>query len=508
MLKNSILITVVLLLFVGTSLMAQVGFVKSYENFSNYGESLIDIVPLGDTILGIGLTQNNNTPYEYGLLLAAFDTLGNILYSNNLFLTTPSSCFFQPPSKIAPLRNGNFAITGGVLSSPSKIFYLEFDRYCNKINYFEYQDIDAVFFSSNNIIQIDSGFLILGTVNYLNDKKNDIFIKKIDNIGRETWTKSYGDTFKDEFFLSSKLISSNSILVCAEKNFHSTPSNLADWYKSWFFYIDTLGYVSSSWETNEDEKEVGAISLDIDSSNYFTYVSQTYALISGQAIRIFPLLVRRDSLFNLVWKRIIGEGTINAPNVFREIIPDKHDKGWIMVGEAAKFSSINAGYGEVCSWIRKVTFEGDSLWERKDTIYWSHQGTFENSSSGIFQTPNGDIYTCGYNTQYSPSVNVRATLVKVDRNGCIHKNCNLVNLVEPNPLEAIQVYPNPTTGKIEFSGVAYGRVSIYGINNNLIFDQTSNSPIDISTYPDGIYIIAIYDKQHFFHNKVLKISEK
>ncbi len=252
-------------MLITVKLTAQGGFIKSFENFSNFSESLIDIIPVGDTILGVGLVQNDTVPYEFGLLLVAFDTLGNVLYYNNLFLTTPNSCFFQPPSKIINLINGNYAITGGVFSSPLKIYYLEFDKYCNKVNYYEYIDVEADFFSSNNIIQINSGFLMFGTINYLNDKKNDIFIKKIDNAGDEQWTRYYGESLHDEFFLSAKLISSNSILVGAERNYHSTPSDLADWYKSWFFVIDTLSYVSSSFETNESEKEVGLFQC-LDSS--------------------------------------------------------------------------------------------------------------------------------------------------------------------------------------------------------------------------------------------------
>ena len=504
MFKISILIIFSLLSLNVLQLRSQNGFIRTYETISNYSESLIDIIPIGDTILGIGLSQNGNAPFEFGLLLIEFDTMGEIVNTNHVYSSTHSSYLFQPPSKIITLKNGNYAISGGILSSPLRVFFLEFDKHCNEINYFEYVDSNASYFSSSRLIQIDSGFLLFGTVNYLTDKKNDVFIKKIDNNGIELWTKYYGDSAKDEFFLSAKIVSSNSILVGSERNFHSTPSSIADWYKSWFFKIDTLGQISSSWESNVDEIEVGPISMQIDSLKALTYISQTYTTISGQAIRIFPTLVKRDSAFNLIWRKVIGLGTINAPNVFHEIIRDNKDNGWIMVGETAKFSSINAGYGEVCSWMFKVTQEGDSLWDRKDTIYWSQQGTFQNNTPGIIQTPKGDIYSCGYNTQYSPFVNVRATLVKVDRNGCIQKDCNLVNLVEPNPLEGIQVYPNPTTGKIEFSGIDYCRISIFDIYNKLIFDQATNSPIDISALPDGIYFLLFYNKGEILTKRIIK----
>lgn len=62
---------------------------------------------------------------------------------------------------------------------------------------------------------------------------------------------------------------------------------------------------------------------------------------------------------------------------------------------------------------------------------------------------------------------------------------------------AINLYPNPTNGKflIDSDQSISGRLNIYDLNSVLIhtsdFTDTSSLNIDISQYPNGIYIVEI-----------------
>ncbi len=74
--------------------------------------------------------------------------------------------------------------------------------------------------------------------------------------------------------------------------------------------------------------------------------------------------------------------------------------------------------------------------------------------------------------------------------------------------ESIEIYPNPTQGKfhIEADGIK-GSVSVHSLTGKHIVEKQMNQDriyIDISGYPDGIYLIKINSEKHSVTTKLIK----
>jgi hypothetical protein len=72
----------------------------------------------------------------------------------------------------------------------------------------------------------------------------------------------------------------------------------------------------------------------------------------------------------------------------------------------------------------------------------------------------------------------------------------------------IAVYPNPTRGvvRIGLENLSEATVEVYDIHGDLLSTSTDNQ-IDLSEYPDGIYIIRISSKGNYFTDRVIKYGQ-
>lgn len=66
-----------------------------------------------------------------------------------------------------------------------------------------------------------------------------------------------------------------------------------------------------------------------------------------------------------------------------------------------------------------------------------------------------------------------------------------VNNIELTPLD-LEIFPNPTSGKINFEGIKLDQIEMVDVNGRVVFlDKQPNVSIDISAYPNGIYFLKI-----------------
>jgi len=76
-------------------------------------------------------------------------------------------------------------------------------------------------------------------------------------------------------------------------------------------------------------------------------------------------------------------------------------------------------------------------------------------------------------------------------------------------LSTIRIYPNPTTGELFLEGLKGGEfIELYDfLGKRLIKLQTDNVSLKIqmTSYPDGIYIILIHSHGRIFSVKVVKV---
>ena len=71
----------------------------------------------------------------------------------------------------------------------------------------------------------------------------------------------------------------------------------------------------------------------------------------------------------------------------------------------------------------------------------------------------------------------------------------------------IHVYPNPTSGFLNIeSDQKYNSISIVDINGKEIYKVNKSERIDISEFPNGIYLVKIDGSENFELKKIYKIS--
>lgn len=106
-----------------------------------------------------------------------------------------------------------------------------------------------------------------------------------------------------------------------------------------------------------------------------------------------------------------------------------------------------------------------------------------------------------------------AYAVIVTSNGCSDTSAcfNITSVIvnELNLLKNINVYPNPTNGKIilfenNIELNTQYKLIIYDINNHIIFQSNTISSIDISDQPNGIYLLKIYNDEKYSIKKIIK----
>lgn len=69
----------------------------------------------------------------------------------------------------------------------------------------------------------------------------------------------------------------------------------------------------------------------------------------------------------------------------------------------------------------------------------------------------------------------------------------------------ISVYPNPTTGLLNITGIDDANVAVYSITGSLIGNYNGKETIDLSTQQNGVYIIKVYNND-FITTKRITIN--
>jgi hypothetical protein len=68
----------------------------------------------------------------------------------------------------------------------------------------------------------------------------------------------------------------------------------------------------------------------------------------------------------------------------------------------------------------------------------------------------------------------------------------------------INVYPNPTSGRIKVAADDVLRIDVYNVNGQLVRTTFKESVVDISTLPSGVYTLRVETNQEAFVCRVIK----
>jgi len=119
----------------------------------------------------------------------------------------------------------------------------------------------------------------------------------------------------------------------------------------------------------------------------------------------------------------------------------------------------------------------------------------------ILQSSDGNyVFTGAIAQQDSPTYFANVYVVKLGQN---------VGVPNISPAPAVSVFPNPTTGMVNVTGINTATIKLYDLPGREVKEEKIKDNFSISDMPDGIYILRIFDEQQqlLYQDKLVKISK-
>lgn len=256
----------------------------------------------GDSLIISGELGSNSSGIQ-GVFVLCSDTTGNLGRVE----------IFEDPQQIDHLllngsnsiiyNNEEFVFAGDILCK-SDNYLINYNRTTGEYFY--------KLFSAPFIVRFTETLLAFGGTNYIvgyvqtQNFDLDVFLQKIDSSGNKIWEKTYGLPSKDETGRAA-IIEDDGLTIMISESFDNTPTIKND-TKYWirFMHVDTSGAIVRDWREEVTGHEGWSGTL-LKYRDDYIYTCNTI----GDEIGIGPLtggqIVRRDSSFNLVWRKKLGD---------------------------------------------------------------------------------------------------------------------------------------------------------------------------------------------------------
>jgi hypothetical protein len=178
-------------------------------------------------------------------------------------------------------------------------------------------------------------------------------------------------------------------------------------------------------------------------------------------------------------------------------------------GSIVACGSLPVDFPHHSSWILKVSSDSDSLWYRQyDNLYGYAS---ENYLNDIMPTSDNGFLACGKVVPRFPDTGIQdAWLIMLDSMGCDSPGCAIgVGIIPPLHSESdtrnLIIFPNPANNEINCQlSIVNCQLSmfiydLYGRNKDQIIipKGQTQTRVDISTYPAGVYLAVLKDKNGF-----------
>lgn len=445
-----------------------------------YGDSLLISGEIGRDSLGLS-----------GFFVFRTDTFGNIglikFFRDSSLMDHALLDGRNPIMK----NHSNNIVLGGVFLQRDDLFAMELGSDLSIKMYKEYF-ANYVTMYIHDVEEIFGCYYFLGYIQTQNGD-HDVFLQKIDSSGNKLWEKTYGTPTKDETG-RAVVIEDEGLTIMVSESFDNTP-NIENDTRYWirFMHVDTSGAIVRDWREEVTDYEGWAGTLLKYNKDYI-YTSNTI----GDEIGIGPLtggqIVRRDSAFNLVWRKKLGEP--DSPFTGLGDMIFSADSCLLVTGQNVDSSmTFNAAR------IMKLGLDGNVMWELRDTGYAFPDGQSLNFMEGIASPSCNSIYAVGYT--YKNAGFYEGLLLKVAGDGCIDTLCTTTDIEELIHLHENQVlmYPNPasTEFRIRLSEDVHLPINVWVCDmhgrriKSVLMNQYLET-IDISGLPNGIYHVLAEHK--------------
>ncbi len=209
-------------------------------------------------------------------------------------------------------------------------------------------------------------------------------------------------------------------------------------------------------------------------------------------------ILKIDDTGAIMWKQSYGGTGADNPFSLGQIT----DGGYIVAGQSSSNNGdVSGNHGNYDYWIVKLTCGFNAGVISGDTIVCTGTAvTLTDTTSGItWSLSNGHATISGSTvTGISPG---RDTVAATRTNYCgtaistfafTVSDCPVTG-INTTAMSGIALFPNPTTGNVLISGIAETTARVYNYMGQLLFTGNSSSGIDLSAYPDGLYLITIAD---------------
>lgn len=503
------LILVVLVALLSLEVIAQGGFIRAYD-FDEKGATFHNILLENDTLTIAGRILLNNEN-QWGLLFVQLDTSGNVLNYHTFFDENGDSYVFEQGYGLIKTIDEGYALVGQLSFRNNPVLF-KLDRNAELEFVKEYIDDDALNFRHWGITEIAGGFISIGVEQSVDDFKHDAFILRTDSTGNEIWKVNYGDIGIWDSFRGMVKLNNEEILLTGQSNNTSVDVNsVEDLYSiPRAVIIDTAGSIIWEWEGELDysggsSNTFGQL-LPVDEENWINEGSFS-TVINEDQIAFQGEIVKRDSNFDVIWSTRFGSPT-SFRNNFIDITKTS-DGGWVACGQ---FYDIEAesSIGFLGGWLAKVNSDGDSLWSRVDTMFWSTVSGSTNYLSGVVALPTGSIIVCGHIDKFDPDpAKSYGWLVKVDSDGCLAPGCNPMtnNTDWLGELTPITVFPNPCTDFIKLEGIDDATIRIMNAQGQYLFTEKVQGfgMIDVRELSPGTYFAHIEQDGFLLTKKFVKL---
>jgi len=280
-----------------------------------------------------------------------------------------------------------------------------------------------------------------------------------------------------------------------------------------FLWVKTMGGHQDDWGND--------LTLDISDNIYITGTfidSARFENINVTSRGSYDIyLCKLSSVGRIDWVKTIGGqyGYIYGVGyeAGRSIFSDNNDiyvSGSFIIratfGEGDNEIEVASSYGQKSGFIAKYSNTGEYKWVKYINSYKSTIRNIFVKESDLYSAgnffPNADMSNYTFNYQFPQTTNFFLLSIDLSLTG-------VANIDNNN----IQLYPNPTSGRIYFKNkdkfINYPfKIYITDVNGNILISEIINSEdeIDISKLKSGIYFLKFSDGTNTYFQKIIKVN--
>jgi|JI10StandDraft_1071094.scaffolds.fasta_scaffold30738_1 hypothetical protein len=494
------LFTYLTFIFSTQTLYSQQGFKKLYSGEIT-GAAFSNIILNNDTLVTTGILTTDTSANYTALMITLLDTNGTIIHTNLLF--DPDIILTEPGYALIKTSNGQFATVGRYVGAHSS-FLAIYNSDGTLDKYVKYPDSIAFLYWLNSLVELPDGFLLGG--NRIGPDYTGFQLIRTDQNGNIKWQKNYYHSNIVEGLSNLSYIDNNTFLIGGGRcNCEIDPLS-ETWFHSFILAVDSLGNKKWEWENNSGT-ETTVDNLQFISGHGWIYTTGRFEYFSQpEKWGYQSKIVCRDYDFNLLWERNISQ-TVSQENILHGLASD--DKGdWIAIGEWVTPILQNGPANYKGASISKTSVNGDSLWNRLDTVLYNPQAAVSTYLGGLVIFPSGSIIAAGY-VEEPLTLRPYGLLIKVNKDGCIDTTfCQTNSALDMENITKTKVFPTLTNGLVHIENPIGSSIKVHTLMGSLVMEKTVtdiDETIDFTNLPAGQYIIFMGDKRITITYKVIKI---